>query len=158
MLFLDLLFLPGCLCVSQFKEDEKQGRGSNSTLTLWLQGNKRNDTLTSLTQPGQKQGRRQVDTQQNSPRELQMMVTAQEKIRSRIWGRHKNKMQIYLESLRKTENDLFDHHEPTHAAGVSFSAPLWAARQKASAPVMSISSETSMPVSYIPATSQDLRA
>lgn len=54
-----------------------------------------------------------------------MMVTAKEKIKSQIWGKHKNKMQIYLASLRKIENDLFNHHEPTHAAGMLFSAHIW---------------------------------
>lgn len=49
----------------------------------------------------------------------------EENKKSNVGKNIKIKMQIYLESLRKIENDLFNQHEQKHAAEVSFSAHIW---------------------------------
>lgn len=61
-----------------------------------------------------------------------MMVTAEEKIKKSNVGENiKIKCRFILKfHLRKIENDLFNHHEPTDAAGVSFSAHIWQGDRK----------------------------
>lgn len=53
------------------------------------------------------------------------MLTAKEKIKSSNVGENIKCRFILKFRWGKIENDLFNHHEPTYAAGVSFSAHIW---------------------------------